>query len=399
MTNLSAAALLKHNAQVPRYTSYPTANHFSDIVTANDYESWLSALPQELPLSLYFHIPFCKKLCWYCGCHTKASERYEPVAHYLAYLKKEVGLVAGRLCSERKVGHIHFGGGSPSYLEPDDFADFMEHVRGLFAIEPDAEIALEADPRELTEFKIATYKKAGVNRVSLGVQDFHKDVQKAINRVQPLHIIYDAVEMLRSYDIEQINMDLLYGLPGQTVESMLENATIAAGLKPNRISLFGYAHVPWMKKHMRLIDEKALPDGAARLAQFDAVAEKLKSSGYTQIGLDHFVRPDDPMAIALEKHALSRNFQGYSTDTASALLAFGASAISDLRAGYLQNTMSNHTYYAALDEGSLPIEKGVKMQRGDLVVRRLIEQLMCYMEIDLKAFAASEGLSYKYFTS
>jgi oxygen-independent coproporphyrinogen-3 oxidase len=392
-----ASALLKHNHQVPRYTSYPTANHFSDSVSAKDYQGWLEAVPSGEALSLYFHIPFCKKICWYCGCHTKASEKYEPVAHYLAYLKKEIGLVAEMLGTKKSVAHIHFGGGSPSYINADDFTDFMEHVGQKFTILPDAEIAIEVDPRELTELKVAAYRKVGVSRVSLGVQDFHRNVQAAINRVQPLPLIYDAVNLLREYGIEHINMDLLYGLPDQTVESISQNIDIAAGLNPYRISLFGYAHVPWMKKHMRLIDEAALPDGAERLNQFNAAATGLIDKGYVQVGLDHFVRVNDPMAEALADRTLTRNFQGYSTDGAQTLLAFGTSAIGDLPNGYVQNTVSNHAYYAALDAGELPIAKGNAVMPKELVTRRLIEQLMCYLEIDLKGFCAKENLSDDHF--
>ncbi len=391
MQQSSQSALLKHNFQVPRYTSYPTANHFSPTIGREDHTRWLSAIPENEPLSLYFHIPFCKKICWYCGCHTKASEKYEPVTHYLAYLKKEIGIVAAKLGEKFNVAHIHFGGGSPSYIEPDDFRDFMDHVRGLFSVLPDAEIAIEIDPRELNELKVAAYKKSGVNRVSLGVQDFHKDVQNAINRAQPAHLIYDAMKTFKEYGIYQINMDLLYGLPHQTSDSVMENVNIAAGMGAERISLFGYAHVPWMKKHMRLIDEAALPDGEARLAQFEAATISLADKGYVQIGLDHFVRQTDPMAIALRKKTLTRNFQGYSTDNASTLLGFGVSAISALPEGYLQNTVSNREYFAALDAGMLPTVRGIATSEDDCMRRRLIEHLMCYMAIDLDAFCKAEG--------
>jgi len=385
-------ALLKHNQQVPRYTSYPTANHFSEALGSGEATVWLSEIDEAKPLSLYFHVPFCKEICWYCGCHTKASKQYTPVSDFLTYLKKEVTLVAGKLGAKRAVAHIHFGGGSPSYMSPEDFAALMNHVSAHFLINPDAEIAIEIDPRELTELKVAAYRKAGVTRVSLGVQDFHKNVQLAINRLQPLHMIYKAVQLLRDYGITQINMDLLYGLPKQTSTSIRENIEIALGLNPSRISLFGYAHVPWMKKHMRLIDESTLPGGTARLEQFAAAAEALADKGYIQIGLDHFVKPDDPMAIALNELTLARNFQGYSTDSASVMIGFGPSAISDLQDGYLQNTLANHAYYAALDDGIIPTAKGIRVSPDDLVIRRLIEQLMCYMEIDLDSFAANEGL-------
>lgn len=390
--------LLKHNQQVPRYTSFPTANHFSETVKSSAATRWLGALSEETPLSLYFHIPFCKEICWYCGCHTKASKQYQPVTDFLAYMKKEVSLVAKLLKTSRKVTHIHFGGGSPSYLSPEDFAGLMDHVSTCFNVQKGAEIAIEIDPRELTELKVAAYRKAGVTRASLGVQDFHKDVQHSINRLQPVHTIYKAVQTLRDYQISQINMDLLYGLPMQTVASIERNIDMALGLNPSRISLFGYAHVPWMKKHMRLIDEATLPNGRDRLNQFSAAAKSLVHKGYVQIGLDHFVKPNDPMATALQAHTLTRNFQGYSTDSAPVMIGFGPSAISDLPQGYTQNTLANHSYFESLDANRLPTAKGVPITSNDQTIRRLIAQLMCYMEIDIDKFAASEGLLPGYFS-
>jgi len=390
--------LLNHNQQVPRYTSFPTANHFSEAVSEPDASKWLTALSEDTPLSIYFHIPFCKEICWYCGCHTKASKQYKPVTDFLAYLLKEVSHVAQLLENKRKVAHIHFGGGSPSYLSPDDFTRLIDHVTALFDLQKGAEIAIEVDPRELTELKVAAYHKAGVTRASLGVQDFHSDVQHAINRLQPVHTIYQAVQLLRDYGIDQINMDLLYGLPKQTAASIKRNIDMALGLNPSRISLFGYAHVPWMKKHMRLIDESTLPNGEDRLNQFAVAADALKNKGYVQIGLDHFVKPNDVMAQAFKARSLTRNFQGYSTDSAPAMIGFGPSAISDLPQGYVQNTLANHAYFSALDEGKLPTAKGVIVTKDDQMIRRLIAQLMCYMEVDIKAFEADEGLAPGHFS-
>ena len=393
MSDQITKALLEHNRPVPRYTSYPTAPHFTEKVDAEVAAMWLTETDPDKPLSLYFHIPFCKQLCWYCGCNTKATLKYEPVSQYLEYLKKEVSLVAQTMAGERHVNHIHFGGGSPSYIRADDFTDFMSHVHGLFKVSPEAEIAIEIDPRELTEDKIKAYKNAGVTRASLGVQDFHEDVQAAINRVQPLHHVYDGVKMLRKHGIAQINMDLLYGLPHQTGESVSRNIDIAAGLAPQRISLFGYAHVPWMKKHMRLIAVDFLPTSEERIAQFEIAQTTLRKKGYVQVGLDHFVRPDDPMAIALEQQSLKRNFQGYSTDTAPSLIGFGSSSISALHQGYYQNTTSVRDYSAALDSKKLPVIKGVALTEDDRIRRALIEHLMCYMRIDLGEFCTQHGIN------
>jgi len=386
-------ALLKHNRPVPRYTSYPTAPHFSGKIDAGVAAQWLAETPADQPLSLYFHIPFCKKLCWYCGCNTKATLKYDPVRQYLEYLKKEVSLVAGMMAGKRHVSHIHFGGGSPSYIRPNDFAGFMDHVRTQFDVLSDADIAIEIDPRELTAPKVVAYKKAGVTRASLGVQDFHEDVQTAINRVQPLHNVVDGVKLLHNYGINQINMDLLYGLPLQTTESISRNIDIAVGLVPQRISLFGYAHVPWMKKHMRLIPTNSLPSGEDRIDQFEIARTALEKKGYVQVGLDHFVRPDDAMAIALKQQTLKRNFQGYSTDCAPVLVGFGASAISAVQQGYYQNTADVKGYSAALDNEHLPIIKGIELREDDRVRRALIEHLMCYMKIDLEEFCHLHKIS------
>lgn len=387
-------ALLRHNNQVPRYTSYPTAPHFSDAVDGKTVTSWLSTLESDTNLSLYFHVPFCKKICWYCGCHTKATEKYDPVASFVSYLKKEIELTASKLSASPSVTHIHFGGGSPSYLQPDDFSDIMNTVRKHFKIAHNCEIAIEMDPREITEPKVAAYAQAGVNRASLGVQDFHKDTQKAINRLQPLHVVFECVSLLRSYEINNISVDLLYGLPHQTIESIRENVRIAAGLSPERISLFGYAHVPWMKKHMQLINEDSLPDGKQRLLQFEAARKALLEKSYIQIGLDHFVQPQDSMALSYLTGDLKRNFQGYTTDKAPALIGFGPSAISSVPQGYYQNTPNNRDYYRALDEGKLHIAKGLELSEDDKARRAIIEHIMCYQKIDVARFCLEHGINH-----
>ncbi|WP_417449231.1 oxygen-independent coproporphyrinogen III oxidase [Kordiimonas sp.] len=391
MTSKMREALLNFNRQVPRYTSYPTAPHFSASVTPDTYTSWLMDLKDGASLSLYVHIPYCRQICWYCGCFTKATRQYAPVTSYVDTLIEEMQLVRERLSGGQSVGHIHFGGGSPSMLSPEDFTRIMTTVRQLYVPEQDAEIAVELDPREVTEAKVAAYAKAGVTRVSLGVQDFHDHVQKAIGRRQPFHVIYDTVQLLKAYGIEDINMDLLYGLPHQTTADVQENVDFAAALGPSRIALFGYAHVPWMKKHMRLIDEDALPNGDVRLTQFEVAAKRLKARGYQAIGLDHFVRPTDTMAVALADGTLKRNFQGYTTDKADALIGFGVSAISALPQGYVQNTLVAADYEAAVAGNIAPVIKGRELTNEDRIRRAAIEELMCYFELDLELFTASHG--------
>ncbi|MFC3052763.1 oxygen-independent coproporphyrinogen III oxidase [Kordiimonas pumila] len=382
------SALLKRNQNIPRYTSYPTAPHFHAGINGQVYKTWLQDIEADAPLSLYIHIPFCKKLCWYCGCHTKATALYQPVSIYLDYLKKEITLTAAEMqeSSKRKVSHIHFGGGSPSYLSASDFTSLMDHINHVFSVDTEAEIAIELDPREITEAKVAAYSKAGVNRASLGVQDFHIDVQKAINRVQPLNTVYRGLDLLRQYGIKACNMDLLYGLPVQTSKHIRDNIAYALMLKPSRISLFGYAHVPWMKKHMRLIDEMALPGAEERLRQFDLARNALIEGGYQQIGLDHFVQKSDPLALQYQTKKIHRNFQGYTADTAENLLGFGASAISSLPQGYSQNKPDIRAYYKALDAGDLPATRGIKLTPEDHIRRLIIQHIMCYGEFSLKDF-------------
>ncbi|NVJ98182.1 MAG: oxygen-independent coproporphyrinogen III oxidase [Alphaproteobacteria bacterium] len=390
-------ALLKRNEQVPRYTSYPTAPHFSADVGPKEVKHWLEDIADEANLSLYFHIPFCRKMCWYCGCNTKATRRYDPVNEYMDYLWREIDMVASSLSGGQLVTHIHFGGGSPSMLKPEDFTRLMATIRKRFHLSEGVEIAIELDPREITEAKVAAYALAGVNRASLGVQDFHDHVQKAINRRQPFHTIYDAVNLLKAYGISDINMDLLYGLPHQTEKDLQENADYAAALGAQRISLFGYAHVPWMKKHMRLIDENALADGAGRLAQFDIAAKQLEKRGYVPIGLDHFVLPRDPMAKALNEGNLHRNFQGYTTDSADTLIGFGASAISALPQGYTQNTPATRQYFDALERGEMATVRGKALSNDDRIRRAAIEKLMCYFELDLAHLAAENQIAFSHF--
>lgn len=393
MNSCHHAALLKHNRPVPRYTSYPTAPNFSASMEAKTVEGWMDSLDAAQPVSLYFHVPFCKKMCWYCGCNTKATAKYNPVKRYMAVLQKEVTLMANRHNRPLDVSHIHFGGGSPSYVSADDFRLLMGHIRASFNVLPDAEVAIELDPREVTESKVAAYASVGVNRASLGVQDFNSTVQKSINRVQPLHQVYQVAAMLRSYGIEAVSFDLLYGLPNQTVDTIRESASLAASMKPARISLFGYAHVPWMKKHMRLIDEEKLPSAAERLEQFEEARRILCGRGYVQIGLDHFVQENDSMAIAHKAGRMQRNFQGYTTDNANTLIGFGPSAISSFAGGYCQNTPDLRAYIACVTDEKIPMQKGIELTENDRLIRAIITQIMSYGAVDLADIAAKYTLA------
>ena len=390
----------KYDLRVPRYTSYPTAPHFHPGIGADAYGSWLSELDPATELSLYLHIAFCAEMCWFCGCHTKITRRYAPIDTYMQALLGEVDLVAAKLPTRMPVRHIHFGGGSPTILTPEDFARTIQTLRERFAVKADAEIAVELDPRTADERYIATMAESGVTRASLGVQDFDPKVQEAINRIQPYEVTARTVAWLRQSGIPEINMDLIYGLPFQTLPGLLDTIDRAVAFEPKRIALFGYAHVPWMKKHQRLIPEESLPNTEQRWRQYEDACERLTTHhGYVQIGLDHFARPDDQMAIALAEKRLNRNFQGYTTDTAETLIGFGASGIGALPQGYVANVGEIHFYQQAIAEGRLATQRGVAINDDDRLRRKIIERLMCDMEVDVDREAAQFGRSGAEFTA
>lgn len=378
--------ILDHDRLVPRYTSYPTAPHFQPNFPEDEYRDWLSTPLAQRDRSLYIHIPFCTKLCYYCGCNTHITQNQERVTDYIDTLLAEAALVAGALPPGTSISHIHFGGGSPTILEPAAFSRMMGRLRKIFSIDEATRIELEADPRHMGEGRIATYAKNGVNRVSLGVQDFDHNVLQAVNRPQPFYLSLEAVNLCRAYDIECINFDLMYGLPGQTVETIRNTCETALLLKPNRIAFFGYAHVPWMKKHMGMLQEDSLPDSSQRYDLFMTGRQIFLDAGYAPVGIDHFVKPSDLMNQALINHTLRRNFQGYTTDNAPALIGLGASSIGAFPQGYAQNTADLKLYAQKIAEGRLPVSRGARGSRNDTIFAGVIEELMCYLRADLEAF-------------
>lgn len=380
--------LLRYDAAVPRYTSYPTAPHFSPQLGAGDYATWLAALDPAAPLSLYAHVPFCDTLCWFCGCNTRVVNAHEPVARYVALLRDEIALVAENLRGRHTVRHIHFGGGSPTMMGASEWVGVMGDIRARFDLAEDAEIAVEIDPRGFGDDQIDLLATIGVNRISLGVQDLNPAVQRSVNRIQPFETTERVVRGFRAAGVGGINIDLMYGLPGQTEHSVTDTVTQILQLAPDRLALFGYAHVPWMKSHQRLIDEDALPDAAERLRQFEAAAACLRQGGYTWIGLDHFARDHDALTSALREGRLRRNFQGYTTDDTPAMIGFGASAIGMLPEGYVQNITKTSDYAKAINAGSLPIARGIALSDDDRMRRAIIEQLMCYLAADTEKIAA-----------
>ena len=381
----------KYDLRVPRYTSYPTAPHFAPTVGADTYARWLGALEVDTPLSLYLHIPYCAEMCWFCGCHTKATHKYAPVGDYLAALWEEMRLVAAALPGRMRVDHVHFGGGSPTLLTAEDFTHTLAELRLLFDVTAEADIAVELDPRTAKQAYIEAMATAGVTRASIGVQDFDERVQRVINRIQPYDVTAQVVTWLRAAGIDAINMDLVYGLPYQTVESVIDMAEKTVEIEPARVALFGYAHVPWMKPHQKLIPEAALPDMAERWAQYEAASNVLKAAGYVTVGLDHFAHPADSMARAARAGTLHRNFQGYTTDEAAVLIGLGASGIGSLPQGYVANEVAIDGYKRRVQAGELPIARGIEVTDEDRLRRAIIERLMCDLRVDLDAISGAYG--------
>ena len=367
----------------PRYTSYPTAPHFHEGVTANTYRQWLGAIDSEATGSLYVHIPYCREMCWYCGCSTRATTRQEPIAAYLERLICEIINTSTRIPHRATIGHVHFGGGTPTILNADQFTRLMTCLRQAFEIKHDAEIAIEIDPRTFNLELANSLAQNGINRASVGVQTFDPDVQAKINRIQPLAKVTDCVDQLRRVGIDRISFDLLYGLPGQTLESCRKSVATALTLAPDRLSVFGYAHVPHIKRHQSLINESDLPNAEQRVQQALAIADMATSAGFATVGIDHYAKSDDTMNRLATSGRIRRNFQGYTTDQTAFLLGFGASAISQMPKGYAQNTPDVGSWNRAIESGQLATQRGVELSDEDSVRGRVIERLMCDLAVDL----------------
>jgi oxygen-independent coproporphyrinogen III oxidase len=370
------------DARVPRYTSYPTAPHFSTEVGEADYRYWLASLPAT-DASLYLHVPFCRAMCWYCGCHTTVAAREAPVLRYLECLRAEMELVARYRRDLLLIRHVHFGGGTPTLVPPGHMKLVMQELRNRFRVADEAEIAIEIDPRVLTPEMAATLGSCGFNRASLGVQSFDLAVQQAIKRVQSFEETETAVRLLRANGVRSINFDLIYGLPRQSVQSCRDSIEQALKLRPDRFAVFGYAHVPSFKPHQRKIDGTLLPDSEMRFDQSRAIAGALVSAGYVEIGLDHFALPEDALARAAETGRLHRNFQGYTTDEAEVLIGLGASSIGRMPQGFVQNEVRISEYERLVRECRLPIARGYRFAGDDRLRGAIIERLMCDHRVDL----------------
>jgi oxygen-independent coproporphyrinogen-3 oxidase len=382
--------LRKYDRPGPRYTSYPTAVEFSPAFDEPAYRAQLALASDASgePLSLYLHLPFCEERCSFCGCMVIITKKREVAAHYLRYLEREIEMLAGALGSRRKVVQYHWGGGTPSYLSPPQMRELQAAVARSFEIQEGAEVAIEVDPRVTNVEHLETLRDLGFNRLSLGVQDFTPEVQRAVNRVQGEAETRALVEQARRLGFESINVDLIYGLPFQTAESFAASVRAVLAIRPERAAVYSYAHVPWIRGNQRRIRPEDLPSGEQKLGLFLEARALFLEAGYRQIGMDHFALEEDELARAAAAQALHRNFMGYTTRPAPDMLGAGVSAIGDVRGAFAQNTKKLSTYYRMLDAGRFPIERGFRLDGDDLLRRHVIQQLMCNFRVEPRSVEA-----------
>lgn len=384
------AVLAHYPTAVPRYTSYPTAPHFKDGVGQNVFNDLVSQVTKDQVVSVYIHIPYCDKLCWFCGCNTKHTLKYAPVARYMNYLIREIELLGNRLSFKPNIQQIHLGGGSPSLLKSEDFIRLRDALDEVFEFLPESEVSVEIDPSDVNHDMLNGIKEFGVTRASIGVQDFHPDVQKAINRPQSFELTRDVVASLRELGIGSINIDALYGLPRQSYGRLMDTISKCISLKPDRMALFGYAHVPWVKKHQNMIAQDDLPDSNARFEHALAASQMLVAAGYDPIGIDHFAKPDDSLAIAAKSGRIHRNFQGYTTDECHTLIALGGSSIGRTKNGFYQNLVATSSYQEMIENDEFAAAKGLFLSEDDKVRAHFIERIMCDFKFDFSQLDVGE---------
>jgi oxygen-independent coproporphyrinogen III oxidase len=387
----------KYNVPGPRYTSYPTALQFNPSFTYEDYfnEIRLSREDTSQDLSLYFHLPFCDTLCYFCGCNMIITRNRDRIRKYLDYLKREIDLVKKYAVDGKKVIQLHWGGGTPTHLSPEEIHELASYIKDSFSFKDNSEVSCEIDPRELTREHLAALRENGFNRISLGVQDFDAKVQEAVNRVQPEVVTNQTVEWIRDLKFLSMNIDLMYGLPFQTIESFNDTLDKIIKISPERIAVFNYAHVPWMKKHMGLINAEDLPSAETKLNILQLTIEKLTVAGYVFIGMDHFAKPDDELAIALKEKKMYRNFQGYSTYPNTDLFAMGITGISQVKSVFAQNYKTENEYFDALDKDILPTARGYQLTFDDTLRRFVIMRLMCDFELKFASVDEKFNINFK----
>jgi oxygen-independent coproporphyrinogen-3 oxidase len=401
---LTPETLQKFDVSGPRYTSYPTADRFVEAFTEEAYKQTLAQRRVgglTLPLSIYVHIPFCESLCFFCACNKIVTKHHERSAEYLRYLSREIDLHIEHLGAGQTISQLHLGGGSPTFFSDDELSELMAMIRRSFVLEANGEYSIEVDPRTVDENRLAHLASLGFNRLSFGVQDFDPEVQKAVHRIQPAEQVFSLIEAARRLKFDSVNVDLIYGLPKQTPESFTQTLNQIVELKPERIALYAYAHLPERFKPQRRIDSYELPAASAKIAMLSNAIKTFLDAGYVYVGMDHFALPTDALAIAKRQGRLHRNFQGYSTQPDCDLISLGVSAIGRVGPTYSQNAKTIEEYYDLLNQGRFPVVRGLALSRDDLVRRAVIMAIMCqgalqyesielaYM-IDFKSYFASE---------
>jgi oxygen-independent coproporphyrinogen III oxidase len=394
--NVTQEILDRYNVAGPRYTSYPTAPEWLDSFGPADYEQALkqsNEIQPKRPLSLYTHLPFCDRLCLFCGCNVVINKNHDVLIPYLKNLEWEIDQIARRIDNSRPVIQFHWGGGTPTYLNASQLEHLFQYVKERFRFAPDAEIGLEVDPRATREDQLRMLRRLGFNRISMGIQDFNPDVQRIVRRIQPYEQTKALFDLCRALAFESINIDLIYGLPLQTPASFLESVNKVIDLGPDRVAMFSYAHVPWLKKQQGAI-ARFVPQGMDKFQIFRTGIERFTSAGYLYIGMDHFARPDDELCVAQKNRTLHRNFQGYTTKAGADLLAFGVSSISGIDRTYAQNQRDLKDYYATIERQELPIMRGMHLNDDDIIRRSVISRLLCHCVLHKKEIESEFGIRF-----
>jgi len=392
---LDFAKFTKYSKPGPRYTSYPTALEFNDAFSYDAYINKLKNQDSSRPISLYFHLPFCRNACYFCGCNVVFTSKEDKMLRYLDYLKREMKILSEHLDMSREVIQLHFGGGTPTFFSAAQLKEVIDTIKSYFKnFAPSAEISCEIDPRHIDEDQMKVMSEGGFNRVSFGIQDFNEKVQIAVHRVQPYDITKKAMDLARKYNMVSVNVDLIYGLPYQSLETFKETLALSLTLNPDRFAVFNYAHVPWLKKTMRKIDETTLPSPKVKLEIMQYTIDYMTENGYKMVGMDHFAKPDDELFKAIETGELHRNFQGYTTKGGADLIGVGLTSIGEGHDHYAQNYKDMKEYEAAIDDNKLPFERGVALNEDDTIRQHVIMELMSNFKLDIKRFEKDYNLSF-----
>ena len=381
------------DARVPRYTSYPTAPHFAAGVGPQDFTSWIEAIPEGAQISLYLHVPFCRRLCWFCACRTQGTSSDDPVIAYAQTLKAEIALLARHLPRGVTLSRLHWGGGTPTMLPPSEMRALAEAIFAVAPMAEGGEFSVEIDPNEVDDARLDALAQSGMNRASIGVQDFDPEIQKTIGREQSYELTRTIAEKIRERGVRSLNADILYGLPHQTSIRIADSVQKLLTLSPDRVALYGYAHVPWMSRRQQMIPSDGLPTPEERLGLFETARKLFLWDGYDEIGIDHFARPDDGLAVAQKAGTLRRNFQGYTDDTAPALIGLGASSISRFPQGFAQNASATAAHTQAIRAGRFSTHRGHAFAGEDLLRARIIEALMCDFRVDRAELVRDYGVT------